>query len=106
VHDLEIDQTRAPGLFVINNVRHRGIAVRPRAVKFITPELMSTVIFTARRFEHALIQRALVHVVPQALARQFVQTNCSRVYDLRTKPIAVQHLEAARLPTPPVPHVA
>jgi hypothetical protein len=40
MHDFEIDQTRAPDLLVIDYVRHGGVAVRPRATKFVTPELM------------------------------------------------------------------
>jgi len=44
MHDLEIDQKRAPGLLVIDYVRHGGIAVRPQAAKFITPELMGAAI--------------------------------------------------------------
>jgi hypothetical protein len=44
MHDLEIDQTRTPGFLVIDYVRHGGIAMRPRAAKFITPELMGAAI--------------------------------------------------------------
>jgi len=44
MHDLEIDQTRAPSFLVIDYVRHGGIAVRPRAAKFFTPELMGAAI--------------------------------------------------------------
>jgi hypothetical protein len=44
MHDLEIDQTRALGLLVMDYVRHGGIAVRPRAARFIAPELMGAAI--------------------------------------------------------------
>ncbi|PYK04635.1 MAG: hypothetical protein DME66_09160 [Verrucomicrobia bacterium] len=69
MHDLEIDQPRTVRLLVINHVGHRRIGVGPRCAKFIAPKLMSVAIFAASRFEHALGQRPLFHVVPKTLPR-------------------------------------
>jgi len=106
VHDLEIDQPRTVRLLVINHVGHRRIGVRPRRAKFIAPKLMSAAIFAAGRFEHALVQRPLFHVVPKTLPRQLIQADRACVRHRRVKTIAVQHLETAGFPASPLPHIA
>ena len=68
VHDFEIDEARAIGLFVINHVRHRRVPVRPAVAELITPKLMRTMIFASGRLEHAFAKRPLVHVIPETLS--------------------------------------
>jgi len=75
VDQFKVEQSRAASLLIIDNVGHAGIAVRPRAGKFIAPVLMSAAEFAAGCFQHPPCQCATIHVVPQAFARQFVHIN-------------------------------
>jgi len=50
--DFKVDEPRAAGLLVENNIFHPGVAVGPRPAKLIAPELMSTPQFMCRCFQH------------------------------------------------------
>src|SRR5947207_7178179 len=52
--------------------------------------------------QHSLIERALLHVVPNTFAGQLVFDNCSLARGDSVKPIAVEHFKTIDLPTPPV----
>src|SRR5437868_10998046 len=77
VDDLEIYQTGAIRLFIINHVRHRGIPVRPAPPELLTRKPMGAMIFAPSSLQHAFAKRALLHVIPEALSGQFVQYHCS-----------------------------
>ena len=89
VPQFEVNQPRTASLLVIDNIAHGRIAVRPRAGKFIAPELMSPVKLAPGCLQHLPSQCATVDVFPKALPRQLVEANglCSR--SKNTKPIAV-----------------
>ena len=102
VPQFEVNQPRTASLLVIDNIAHGRIAVRPRAGKFIAPELMSPVKLAPGCLQHLPSQCATVDVFPKALPRQLVEANglCSR--SKNTKPIAVQHFETRHFPALPV----
>src|SRR5882724_420485 len=100
--DLEIDQARAIGLLVIDDVRRRRVAVRPWAIEFVRPKLVGAAKLIRGRPQHPLIERALLHVVPNTFARQFVFDNRSLSRGDGVKTIAVEHLETHYLPAPPI----
>src|SRR6266571_4484368 len=104
--DFKVNQTRPAGPLVVNDVRRGRVAVRPRAAKLIAPELMSTPEFVRSGFQYPPRQRTAIHVLPNAFSRQFVGTNrvCARSKGAIT--IAVQHLETADFPRPPILHLA
>src|SRR5438874_6329753 len=104
--DFKVNQTRPACPLVINDVRRGRVAVRPRAAKLIAPELMSAPEFVRGGFQHPPRQRTAIHMLPNAFSRQFVGTNrvCARSKGAIT--IAVQHLETADFPPPPVLHLA
>ncbi|PYI91726.1 MAG: hypothetical protein DME97_12600 [Verrucomicrobia bacterium] len=62
--------------------------------------------FARRGSQHPAIQCARLHVVPKALARQFIERDRSRVRDRSAKPVAIQHLETTHFPAAPFSHVA
>jgi hypothetical protein len=102
VDDFEVDQPSPARLLVINNVGRRRIGVRPEIAKFVGPELMGAAKLAASRFQHRPRQCATVHVFPKAFTGQLVGTNGVRARGKGAKPIAVEHLEAARFPALPV----
>jgi hypothetical protein len=102
MNNFKVNQSRPTSLLVINNIRHGRVAVGPRPAKFVAPKLMSPTILAAGRFQHLLVQRATVHMFPQALAWQLVGTNYPRTTGKSAKPIAVEHAKTLHFPAPPV----
>src|SRR5207237_4602590 len=100
--DFKVDEPRAAGLLIENNIFHPGVAVGPRPAKLIAPELMSTPQFMRRCFQHLPRERAPVEVLPQALSRQLIDANGVRARYEGMKPIAVEHFKTLHFPASPV----
>jgi len=66
--DFKVNQPRSASPLVINDIRHARVAVRPRAFKFVVPELMSTPNFVRGCFQHLPRERAPTHMIPKAFS--------------------------------------
>src|SRR5205823_4683655 len=85
-----------------DHVRGGAVAVRPGPIEFVRPKLMGATKLMRGCSQHSLIERALLHVVPNTFAGQLVFDNCSLARGDSVKPIAVEHFKTIDLPTPPV----
>jgi hypothetical protein len=65
VDEFEVDQPRSSGLLVVNDICRRRIAMRPRAVKFVAPELVCAPKFSSSRFQHSPRERAFGQMFPK-----------------------------------------
>jgi len=104
--DFKVNQPRSASPLVVNDIRHPRVPVRPRPLKFIVPELMSTPNFVPGCFQHLPRELAPIHMIPKAFSWQLIDANrlCSR--RVNTKTIAVQHLETLCFPAFPVFNLA
>jgi len=67
--NFKVNQSRSASPLVVNDIRHARVAVRPRAVKLIVPELMSTPNFVGSCFQHLPRECAPIHMIPEAFSR-------------------------------------
>jgi hypothetical protein len=101
VDNLEVDESRAVGFSIVNDVLSGRVTVRPTPVEFIAPKLMGPVKFRSCCFQNLACQRTVVQMVPETFPGELVETDCSVAQGGSAKSIAIEHSEAVCLPLLP-----